>query len=149
MKYRYMGEINARQRGAALIVAVFMLVVVAVLGAFAINIGSNQQQSGTLALTQARAYSAAYSAVEYGSYLVRTGGSPSCPNALMPVPIPGAATAMNNYVVRWRCTFVTTIGVGTVFTVTGIATYGAYGSPDYVQRAVMRRVSDIPPTGSW
>ena len=138
------------QQGSALIVAIFMLVVVALLGAFAIRIGMNQQQSSSLALIEARARTAAFSALEYGSYVVRTGGMAACANVPQPVPIPAQATTIrNNFSVQWQCSGASNPGIGTVYTITGMASIGTYGHPDYVRRTLVRRVSDIPLPGYW
>ncbi|HEU4601489.1 MAG TPA: hypothetical protein VFS24_05955 [Steroidobacteraceae bacterium] len=134
-----------RQRGSALLVALFLLIVVAGLGAVAIRIGSAQQQVSNLAIIEARANAAAYSALEYGSYIIKNGGPGNC--AVQPVPIPAAAATLNGYTVVLRCTRLGT-DVGDVYDLTGTATHSVYGNPDFVQRTRHRRVSDIPP-GSW
>jgi MSHA biogenesis protein MshP len=134
-----------RQRGSALLVALFLLIVVAGLGAMAIRIGATQQQVSNLTLIEARANAAAYSALEYGTYMIKNGGAANC--TTLPVPIPATAGALNGYAVVLRCTRLAT-DAGDVYDLTGSATHSVYGNPDFVQRSRSRRVSNISP-GSW
>lgn len=136
---------NARaQQGAALIAVIFLIVVVAGMGAFAVRTGLEQQQMANLSLLEVRADAAAYSAIEFASHRLN-GGATSCP-AIVTLP-PATSPGMNGFTVQLQCLDVTS--ANTVYQITATAIYGAFGNPDYVRRIRTRRVSRIGPTGSW
>jgi MSHA biogenesis protein MshP len=56
------------QRGFSLVTAVFLITVLAVLGAFMVSVGGFQQKSSQLDIQGARAYQAARAGVEWGAY---------------------------------------------------------------------------------
>lgn len=62
-----------RARGSAIIVAIFLLVVLATLGAFIVSITSSQQIGGAYDVLGARAYQAAHYGSEWGVYQVLRG----------------------------------------------------------------------------
>lgn len=59
-------------RGFALVSAIFILVVLAALGAFILNISSSQQIGSALDVQGARAYQAARAGIEWGLYQVQS-----------------------------------------------------------------------------
>lgn len=73
-------------RGFAVVSAMFILVVLAALGAFILNISTNQQIGSALDLQGVRAYQAARSGLEWGMYQVESTGAP---------PLPAASAAYN------------------------------------------------------
>ena len=60
-----------RQRGFAIVSAIFILVVLAALGAFILNISSSQQLGSALDMQGVRAYQAARAGVEWGMFKVQ------------------------------------------------------------------------------
>jgi len=58
------------ERGFSLVSAIFLLVVVAALGTFAVTLSTTQQQSAALDVMGARAYQAARAGIEWGAYQV-------------------------------------------------------------------------------
>lgn len=64
-------EIN--QRGFTLVQAIFVLVVLGLLGAYMVTLGTVQQATSTQALLQARAYQAARAGLEWGIARVAAG----------------------------------------------------------------------------
>lgn len=72
---------NIMQRGFSLISAIFLLVVIAALGMFAVTLSTTQHQSQTMEVMGARAYQAALTGVEWAAYQI--GNSPA--NAATPV----------------------------------------------------------------
>ena len=138
------GTTMDRHRGSALIAALFMIIVVAALGVFAMRIGSNQQQTANLALLISRADAAAYSGLEYAAR--RTKSNQPCGNVQL----------INGFSVSITCSPPVLHFVGAVqyrtFQLTSVAVSAtsAYGNPDFVQRTMRRVVSEIPfPTGTW
>lgn len=119
------------QRGMALIAALFLIVVLAALGMFAVRIGNAQQQTVNLGLLGDRAVAAANSGMEYGIYRQLNTG---CVSANATINLNQAALAGFRVVVT--CTPV----AGGKFDIVASASSGTYGSPDYVFRSVTRTV---------
>ena len=135
---------NARaQRGAALIAVIFLIVVVASMGAFAVRTGLEQQQMANLSLLEVRADAAAYSALEFASHRLN-GGATTCPAV---ITLPAASPGTGGFTVQLECVDVT--GANAVYQITATAIHGVFGNPDRVRRIRTRRVSRIGPTGSW
>ena len=61
----------AETHGFAIITAIFILVVLAALGAFILNVFTNQQIGSALDMQGARAYQAARAGVEWGAYQIQ------------------------------------------------------------------------------
>jgi len=120
-----------RARGFALIGAVFLLVVLAALGAFAVRINMTQRHASTLELQELRAQAALQAGIEYAAARLTPGVL--C-NRVQNIPgLPGNFTV----------TFINCVRQGyngnTVFVYTFqeiAATSGIYGAPDYVRRSV-------------
>ncbi|MHB1427692.1 MAG: hypothetical protein ACYC5U_06575 [Rhodocyclaceae bacterium] len=74
--------------GFAIFSAIFILVVLATLGAFILSISSGQQLGSALDVEGARAYQAARAGIEWGLYQQMQGGV-ACPAGNF---VPGAAT---------------------------------------------------------
>lgn len=129
------------QRGMALIAALFMIIVVAAFGAFALRIGSNQQQTANLELLTYRAAAAAYGGLEFGSN-----------RAFNAICAPNTVLTVSNFTVTVTCAPPTdhVIGLATyqIYDLRATAIHGVYGTPDFVQRTMTRRVSNVPP-GAW
>ena len=121
------------QHGFALIGALFVLLVLAALGAFAVRANMNQQHGSTLELDQLRAQAALDTWLEYAAARLLASPADNCGN-LVPLPnLPGGFSVTfagcgrvqyADYGVTWN-----------VYTVSGIvASRGAYGTPEYVRR---------------
>src|SRR5262245_1157329 len=129
------------QRGFSLVAALFLIVVVAALGAFAVRIGSGQQQTVNLSLLSAKALSAANSGIEYGAYQALIVGS--CAGATLKLTEVG----LNGFTVAVTCSStahpIGTAGIN-VYRIDATSTFGAYGTPDYVSRHVYATFSSLP-----
>lgn len=132
------------QGGAALIAAIFLIVVVASLSAFAIRTGMDQQHMSALSWLEVRADAAAYSGLEFASNRL-SGGAITCPS---PITLPPASPGMAGFSITLTCIDVSG-GANTVYQITATAVQGNFGSSDYVQRSRTRRVSRIGPAGNW
>jgi MSHA biogenesis protein MshP len=106
-----------RLRGFAIVSAIFILVVLAALGAFILNISSSQQIGSALDVQGVRAYQAARAGVEWGLYrqlpLVRANPTETACNANGTFPVFG-------FTVTVTCdnpTTASTHGGPTVFTI--------------------------------
>lgn len=127
-------------RGFALVAALFLIIVLAALGVFAVKIANTQQQSIDLELLGIRAQSAADSGIEYAaSQLLKNGKN--CTN------IAGAFNftqgALQGFTTQITCTYSNHVdGTATynVYELTSTATYGTYGTTNYVSRKQQRTV---------
>jgi MSHA biogenesis protein MshP len=129
------------QQGSALLPALFLIIVVASLAAFAIRMGATQRQTVDFALLGDRAYAAANSGVEWAVY-----------NALHAQPCTGTLVLNQGALRGFQVQIITcqvaahTDGVVPfrVVDVNALAQWSRFGSPDYVSRQVTRRVVTSP-----
>lgn len=132
-----------RQAGFSLIAAVFLLVVLAALGAFAAVISSVQQTTGALAVEQARAFYAARAGKEWAVYRVLNDGD--CSNVGGSFDIDDDAGALDGFTVTvLRCERSQHQVRGETvshFDIAVRASRGTYGTPDFVSRTVRVEVS--------
>jgi MSHA biogenesis protein MshP len=132
-------------RGASLVSALFLIVVVAALGAFAVRIGSGQQHTVNLALLSSRALAAANAGVEWAAHraLPPAGGPGACANGVLNL----AEGALAGFTVTVTCAATNHAegaGTTTIFAIESFAQFGTYGSPDYVSRRVRARFTNAP-----
>jgi MSHA biogenesis protein MshP len=138
----------AGQAGFSLVAAVFLIVVLAALAAFAVQVAMSQAQGANMELLQAQAQAAAQTGIEYGA------------NIALQLPAPGTCRAnttlslkqpgLSGFVVTLGCVRTShQIGAGPTtyyaYALTSSASHGSYGSTDYVARKVARNVTDAPP----
>lgn len=118
--------------GFTLVQAVFILVVLSLIGMVMIRLIGVQSSTTVLALQGARAYQAARSGLEWGAARAKTGGS--CNDTL----------TVENFNVDVICSSQSftegSIGPYDVYQIKATATFGTYGSPDYVSRRAEMRV---------
>jgi MSHA biogenesis protein MshP len=125
----------------SLVIALFLVVVVASLAAFAINVGGSQQQSGTNALLGDRAVAAARAGVEWAAHraLINT----SC--------VASSTLNLNESALRGFRVTVTCAATNhaatpnfTLYDITSTASYGTYGTAEFVSRQVKARFTNPP-----
>lgn len=131
---------RAFTRGIALPTAIFVIVVLAALGAFTINLSGVQQTTTTQALTAARVSLGARSGLEWAVH-----------KAVSPLPAaqPGTCNASTSFSptgtgltgvsLAVTCSYSTQSGGGAtyhVYYLTSTASYGTAGTPDYVERKI-------------
>jgi len=119
---------NKAIRGFSLISAIFLLVVIAALGTFAVTLSTTQQQRAALDVQGARAYQAARAGIEWGAYQALhnnscTGGTPAMPNTLA------------GFSVTVTCSTVAPLEAGTTVNMYQIISTAKQGtSPNYIER---------------
>lgn len=126
------------QRGFSLVAAIFLLVVLAALGTFAVRLTVFQSQTVTSSLRAAQAYQAARSGAAWAAYRAVTSGA--CPPPTLALTEGGTA----GFSVSVGCTQLTYVeGTTTVnvFVLDVRATAGAFGSADYVSRRLQTKVT--------
>lgn len=107
-------------RGFALVSAIFLLVVLASLGAFAVSISNSLHIGSALDLQGARAHQAARTGLEWGAYQVMvTNGGAACP-ASTDLTMPAGATTLSGITVTVLCAQDGAVGNG-VFRITATA----------------------------
>ena len=132
-----------RQSGFSLVAAIFLIVVLAALGAFAVQVAMTQYQSSNLELLQARAQAAAEAGIEYGANITLRRAVPYC----LPTTLNLTQGALAGFVVKVACTSTThqiTGGTPTTYTVYSLAataSEGSYGRQGYVTRTVTRNAT--------
>jgi MSHA biogenesis protein MshP len=124
-----------KQAGFSLLSAIFILAVLAVISAFVLDISAVSRSTATYSLQGQRAYFAAKSGVDWGIYKIVTTPS-ACPAT---TTINLTQGGLNGFSVQVTCS-VNSFTEGTtnynMFTITGFATKGSFGSADYVSRRV-------------
>jgi len=131
---RYFGGLK-NQRGFTLLTALFILVVLAVLGAFMVTLSSVQSRTSLFAVQGARAYQAAQAGIEWGIAQSATGVCAA------------SAPAFNveGFSVTVKCAVGAMITEGTmsyrVYDLSSQASLGTYGSDGFVLRQVAARVT--------
>jgi MSHA biogenesis protein MshP len=127
------------QRGFSLVSAVFLLVVLAGLGAYAVRLNTLGQQTATAGLRAAQAFQAARTGAAWAAYRALNGGV--CAAATL--NLTEGATA--GFRVDVQCTQSShTEGASTVrvFVFDVRAEAGVYGGPDYVSRRLQTKITD-------
>jgi MSHA biogenesis protein MshP len=128
-------RLSINQAGFTLVQAVFVLVVLALLGVVMMRLIGVQSNTSVFALQGARAYQAARSGLEWGA--ARSVAGNSCNGTL----------TIENFNVTVSCANQTftegSVGPYDVYRIQAIAEYGSYGSPDYVSRRAEMKVSSF------
>ena len=133
---------HRRQRGMTIVPAIFLLVVVGALAAFAIRVGTSQRQSGTFALMGDRALAAANAGVEWAAYRALVNNS--C--VAGPTNLALNQGALRGFRVAVTCTQTNHTEASTyqVYDVDSLSQWGSFGTPDYVSRRVQKRFTNSP-----
>lgn len=142
---------NRLQQGFSLVSAIFLLVVLAVLGGAMVSFSTTQNQSLAMDVQGSRAYQAANAGIEWAAYLIQSNPGAPFPAAL--VFAPGTATELGGNLAPFAVTvsysadpFVDEVvagsGVQPVWShfIVASAVYGMAGSPDYAERVVTAKM---------
>lgn len=133
------------QRGFSLVTAIFLLVVLASLGAVMMTFFTAQQQNSTLDVLGSRAYQASRAGIEWGAYQVLPNSAAafatSCrpPTGAASQVISPLAGTLSPFTVTVSCTATAhseAAATVTIYQISSVAaTQGlAAGNPDYVER---------------
>ncbi|MHB8535229.1 MAG: pilus assembly protein MshP [Sulfuricaulis sp.] len=133
-----------KESGFALVAAIFIVVVLALLGIMMVTIGGMQRATATTAVQGTRAYYAARTGIEWGAYQAVVAGS-CVASSTFPLSAPG----LNGFSVTVQCTSTPHQEHGpppyNVYVLISIATSGAFGDADYVSRTLKATVTNAPP----
>ena len=128
-----------KQRGVSLVAAVFLLVVLAGLSAFAVRLGVLQGQTTTSGLRAAQAFHAARAGIAWAAHQALNGGV--CGPALLNLTEGGT----NGFDVTIQCAQSSHVEAGStlnVFVIDALAEAGTYGGPGYVSRRLQAKITD-------
>jgi len=136
-----MKTLHKLQRGFSLISAIFLLVVIAALGTFAVTLSTTQQQSAALDVLGSRAYQASRAGIEWGAYQVLPASAAAFATncrvgatSQVVSPLPNTLAGFN---VNVQCSATSHVeGAPTlwVYSLTSTAKQGTVATPDYVER---------------
>lgn len=129
----------ASRRGMALVNAIFLLVVLGLLGAFMVSIATVQQDVAVKSVNSARAYLAAKAGLEWG---IRQAVAAGACAASTPLTLTEAALAGASVTVTCAAS---SHGAGNfVYYVTSTASTGGAAAPAYAERRMQATVSNLP-----
>lgn len=121
----------------------FLIVVVGLIAAFMVTIGSTTRQISTFSILGARAWFAAGSGMERAVQAVLAGGG--CGGFPQSFNLSGGA--LEGYAIQSTCVATTVDEAGAVYNVYALATTAEIGTPgtaDYVSRVLTATVADAP-----
>ena len=127
------------QRGFSLVSAIFLLVVIAALGTFAVTLFTTQQQSAAMDVLGSRAYQAARAGIEWGAYqlLITGGGCAAATTAALPL-----ANTLSGFTVNVACSSNSYTEDGTTVNVYQLISTAKQGtSPDYIERQMSATIA--------
>jgi MSHA biogenesis protein MshP len=126
------------QKGITLVGAIFVLIIVSLLGQYLINITGVQRQTSIMTLQSARAYQAASTGIEWGIF--RVVNDASCVGSTELTPNIG------NFTTTVLCNTVGTYNEDgtevTIYQITAESEYDSYGKIDYVSRELETIIHD-------
>jgi len=143
---------HSRMRGFLLPAAIFLLVILAALGAYALNISTVQQTTSTQDVQGARAYQAARTGLEWGVYQIMATSPdsttlPACPSSPSLITVDGfsvsiTCSAFGNYFEQ------ATDHTIAVYQLTATASMGTAGTINYIERQLQLQLSKCRGTDS-
>jgi len=131
-----------QERGFALVIAIFIVVVLALIGIMMVTIGGVQRATAAAAAQGTRAYYAARSGIEWGAFQAIQNN-----NCALLTNFALAAPGLNGFNVTVQC--ISTqhkerSDTYNVYVITSTATSGAFGTSDYVSRQLQITVTNAP-----
>lgn len=133
---------SRREEGFGLVGAIFILVVLAFVGAIMVSVSGVQRRTSSLGLLGARAYHAGASGIEWGMYQALTGGV--CP---VPTTLNLNEGGVAGFSVDVSCSSTQHQENGTnltVYEIVAVAENGSLGDFDYVRRRLRGTATNAP-----
>jgi MSHA biogenesis protein MshP len=125
---------SSRQRGMSLVVAIFLITVVASLSAFAVTVGTATREGDNLQLQADRALAAARAGLEWGTYRAVVNGA-----CLASTNVNLTQGALRGFRVNVSCTQ-SSAAPTAVYDIVAIAQINNFGALNYAYRRETRRV---------
>ncbi|OAI11051.1 hypothetical protein A1359_15245 [Methylomonas lenta] len=121
------------QRGFSIVMAIFVLVVLGLLGSYMVRMAGVQLSTFNQTLLGARAYQAAHAGIEWGIARISNGGNCADINAQTAMSFNG----LNGFSVRLSCSSQSYSEADqnpTVYRINALSQFGSYSSSEYVAR---------------
>lgn len=135
----------SRQRGVTIVTAIFLVTVLALLGAFVVSVAGFQQKSSQLDVNGARAYQAARAGIEWGAYQALRGANVPPAACFGTTNLTFAGTSLGAFTTNVTCTRTTHTELATTVTIDQITSISCNAPPcpnaapgiaDYVERKI-------------
>lgn len=145
--------VNNRERGFSLVTAIFVIVVMALLGVYMVTIGGAQRVTAAYAIQNARADQAARAGVEWAiNRVMNPPFAAMCGLLPAPGPVTNPAFPLNSpgiegfqvVVVCSHTQHQERGNLNDVFLITSTATSGTFGDPYFFSRTVQASVTNAP-----
>lgn len=123
------------QQGFSLVMAIFMLVIVSLLGGYMVRSSGMELSTFNHSLQGARAYQAAHAGIEWAIARISNGGS--CADVSAQTAL--SFTGLQGFNVRMTCSSQTYSEADqnlTVYRLNALSQFGSYASSDYVARQI-------------
>ncbi|MCK4843086.1 MAG: hypothetical protein KAT04_14590 [Methylococcales bacterium] len=124
-----------KQKGFSIIMAIFILVVLSLLGSYMVKLSGVQHATSTYAIQGARAYQAAKAGVEWAVARISAGGVCSDVNSASPLSF----TDINGFSISLSCTsqsYSEGVANPIVYKITALSEFGVYSSANYISRKI-------------
>lgn len=126
-----------RQSGFSLVTVIFLITVLAALGAFLLTMSGVAHQTPVMGLRGVQAYHAARSGLEWGiAGAILTGNTASCTGNNV---VPGS------YTVNVTCSVVVDDDGNSIYSIDSVATIGTPGRLGFARRSMTATASPSPP----
>lgn len=122
-----MRRANKRESGFALVGAIFLVVILAALGVFAVTLSGVQHATNSQAVIASRTYYGAKAGLEWGIQQAIAASSCAASTTFSP-----SGAGLSGISVTVTCTS----HASGVFYLTSTGTYGTFGGPEYSQRVI-------------
>jgi MSHA biogenesis protein MshP len=127
------------QRGMSLVVAIFLIVVIASLAAFAVTVGSAQREENNLKLMAERAQQAAQAGSEWAAHQALVALNANANPCPPPTTFNLTQAALRGFRVTVNCTMTDGADGSRVFDITSMAQWSNFGASGYVSRTIQSR----------
>jgi MSHA biogenesis protein MshP len=133
---------RVRQRGMSLVIAIFLITVIATLAAFAVTVGTATRESENLQLQADRAMAAARAGMEWAAYRMRVAGV--CPQGTFPLA-QGALRGFQVTITRLSDTGPHEAPLNyRICSVRSFAQWGRFGAANYSSRSIEQTFISAP-----
>ena len=129
------------QQGFSIVMAIFILVVVGLLGGYMVRMSGVQISTFNQTLLGARAYQAAHAGIEWGIARISNGGNCADISAQTALTF----TGLEGFGVRMSCnsqSYSEADHTPTVYRISALSEFGSYSSSDYVAREIEVSIVD-------
>ena len=124
-----------QQAGFSIVMAIFILVVLSLLGGYMVKLSGVQHATSTHVIQGARAYQAAKAGIGWAMSRISVGGV--CGDISSASPL--SFTDINGFSVKLTCssqTFSEGTDTPVVYTITALSEFGVYSSANYISRNI-------------